>query len=165
MKATVAATTISYSLLTGVPSAAVSNEARFINTESNKDLQKLQQSETLGSPELFDDLNCLAEECAQPNWDGYDAAPITARTVDEASRFLSSMPIGAHRPSISAEPDGHISFEWHASSRRTLSVSIAPEGLLHYSALIGSSRHFGTEPFLGQFPRTLRELIRRIQQA
>jgi hypothetical protein len=52
--------------------------------------------------------------------------------------------------------------EWHRSRRRTLSVSVSPEGELHDAALIGPNRAFGTETFFDEVPVTIVDLIRRV---
>jgi hypothetical protein len=72
------------------------------------------------------------------------------------------MPLGFPNPSVGAEPDGHLTFEWHRSSRRTLSISVSPEGKLHYAALLDSSKAYGTESFLGTVPKIILDLIHRV---
>ncbi|MFH0937823.1 MAG: hypothetical protein V1899_00835 [Planctomycetota bacterium] len=65
-------------------------------------------------------------------------------------------------PSVGAEPDGHVTLEWHHSSRRTLSVSVSPDGELHYAALFGASKVYGTEPFFGNVPKSILDLISQV---
>ena len=81
-----------------------------------------------------------------------------------AAHFMRKLPHGIHRPALGAEPDGHVTFEWHVTPERTLSVSVIPEGELHYSALISLCRRAGTEPFLGQCPDVIIELVQRVLQ-
>lgn len=38
---------------------------------------------------------------------------------------------------------------------------VSPEGDLHYAALLGSSKVYGTEPFFGETPSRILELIRQ----
>ena len=64
-------------------------------------------------------------------------------------------------PSVGAEPDGQITFEWYQSQRRILSVSVSQEGDLHYAALLGYSRRYGTEPFFGEIPADILKLVHR----
>jgi hypothetical protein len=139
-----------------------SDEADYINKQDEANWTAFQRSRFLGDRDLFEELAELAEECQEPNWDGYGADAIDDDAVREAGRFLRGLPMGFPRPSLGVEPDGHVTFEWHASPRRTLSVSISPDGMLHYSALIGTSRRFGTEPFLGQCPTVILDLARRV---
>ena len=58
-------------------------------------------------------------------------------------------------PSISAEPDGQLNFEWYQTPRRLLSASINSSGTLYWAALIGSEDPRGSCQFVDQFPQTL----------
>jgi hypothetical protein len=46
-----------------------------------------------------------------------------------------------------------------------LSVSVSPDGELHYAALLGLSKAYGTEPFFGEAPRPILDLIFRVGSA
>jgi hypothetical protein len=110
-------------------------------------------------------LNALAllyVSCARPNWDGHNAAPISESTYEQARRVLEAVPSSFPPPSLGADPDGMITLEWHASIFRTLSISVSSDGDLHYAALFGAERHYGTVPFLGQLPSAVLPLIERI---
>jgi hypothetical protein len=141
-----------------------SDTAYFIAERAQRSREHLQNSQSfgIGRKRVLEDLVRVAEECRSENWDGYGAAPITNETFWQAYHFLSALPLGFRNPSVGAEPDGHLTFEWHRSSRRTLSVSISPEGDLHYAALIGFSKAYGTEPFSGTVPKIILELIQRV---
>jgi hypothetical protein len=136
----------------------------FIAEQVQKGRSHLQSSHSLGlgAKSVLEDLIKVAEECRSANWDGYGAAPITNETFWQAYHFLSALPFGFPTPSVGAEPDGHLTFEWHRSSRRTLSISVSPEGELHYAALLGSSKAYGTEPFSGMVPKLILDLIHRV---
>jgi hypothetical protein len=141
-----------------------SDTAYFIAEQAQKGRGHLQSSHSLGlgAKSVLEDLIKVAEECRSANWDGYGAASITNETFWQAYHFLSALPFGFPTPSVGAEPDGHLTFEWHRSSRRTLSISISPEGELHYAALLGSSKAYGTEPFSGAVPKIILDLINRV---
>jgi hypothetical protein len=109
-------------------------------------------------PELAE----IAKETSQSGWDGYNAQPVQEGTLRYAYAFLESMPNNIHAPSIGAEPDGHVTFEWHKSSRRTLSISVSPTGELHYAALFGPNKTYGTEIFYDEIPNNIVELIDRV---
>jgi hypothetical protein len=111
---------------------------------------------------VLPDLMAVASDGVEGGWDGYDALPITKGTIDRATAFLESLPNSIQPPTVGAEPDGHITFEWYSSPHRLLSVSVSPEGDLHYAALIGHNRAYGTEMFLGDAPKEILGLIRRI---
>jgi hypothetical protein len=141
-----------------------SDTACFIAEQIQKRRGHLQSSYSLGlgAKRVLEDLIKVAEECRSANWDGYGAAPITNETFWQAYHFLSALPFGFPTPSVGAEPDGHLTFEWHRSSRRTLSISISPEGELHYAALLGSSKAYGAEPFSEVVPKIVLDLINRV---
>jgi len=164
MRGSMAATLTCSALLSSAATPAVSGESQFIRRAMEQNWHSVRMTRTLGRADLFDELSDLAQECAAPGWDGYEAAAVAPTTVDEASRFLRSLPEAASRPTLGAEPDGQITVEWYVSPKRTLSVSVSAHGELHYAALIGSSRHFGTVPFLGECPEVIVELIERVMR-
>ena len=144
--------------------AGASDTAYFIAEQIQKGRGHLQSSHSLGlgAKSVLEDLIKVAEECRSANWDGYGAAPITDETFWQAYNFLNALPFGFPTPSVGAEPDGHLTFEWHRSARRTLSISVSPEGDLHYAALLGSSKAYGTEPFSEGVPKMILDLINRV---
>lgn len=112
--------------------------------------------------EVVDDLYKTVEQCSSANWDGYGATPVTRETFMQACIFLEALPLGTTAPSVGAEPDGHLTLEWYRSSRRILSVSISPEGELHYAALLGHRKIYGTEPFCGEVPGIILDIIGQV---
>lgn len=149
------------------PTVGSSGVARFVAQKFAQGWGRLRDSNSLGAGfgAASEELHSVAEECGLPNWDGYGAAPVVQETVGQAYRFLTALPLGTPAPSVGAEPDGHIAFEWYRSPRRTLSVSISPEGDLHYAALLGLRKTHGTEPFFGEVPQDILDLIRRVFSA
>lgn len=141
-----------------------SDVARMLANKIEEERRRLRESYMLGgdSNAAFLNLCAIADECRVPNWDGYGALPVGAETFMYAAQFLRTMPLGAAVPSVGIEPDGSVTLEWHRSPYRTLSVSVSPSGDLHYSALIGSNKAYGTEAFLGDIPSAILDLIRRI---
>lgn len=111
---------------------------------------------------LFDELFETVEECRKPNWDGYGAQPIRDETYQFAYEFLTALPLDTPPPSVAAEPDGHLTVEWFRSSERTLSVSISADGDLHFAALLGFTKAYGTESFGGEVPKIISDLIHRV---
>jgi hypothetical protein len=152
---------------TAVTSGGASEAAGYIDRQRQKSQQKLQRSYVLGQQAKgsLNELYHVFGECQQANWDGYAAAPVSARAFLNAYELLEALPLGTEAPSIGAEPDGHITVEWYRSPRHTLSISVTPEGDLHYAALIGASTAFGTEPFYGVVPQEILDLIRRVTSA
>lgn len=148
----------------GVPTHGASEIAWFVACEAEKGRRRLQDSYAFGmaGKGVFNELFQIVKECREPNWDGYGAQPVSDTTYQLAQIFLEALPLGMPAPSIGAEPDGHLTVEWFRSPRRTLSVSISPEGDLHYAALIGSAKAYGTEPFFGEAPKAIVDFIQRV---
>src|SRR5262245_53751504 len=148
-------------------SRATSDTARFVSEQALWGHRHLQESFTLGlrGKGAFYDLARVYEECLVPNWDGYNAMPITDDTYRLTYELLEALPLSTPPPSFGAEPDGHITLEWYCSPKRTLSVSVSPEGELHYAALVGDSKAYGTEPFFGDAPKAIVDLIHRVMAA
>ena len=113
--------------------------------------------------EVVDDLYKTVEQCSSANWDGYGATPVIRETFMQACIFLEALPFGTTAPSVGAEPDGNLTLEWYWSPRRTLSVSISPEGELHYAALLGHRKIYGTEPLWGELSGIVLDIIRQIE--
>ena len=141
-----------------------SNAAQYVVEQIAEGWAHLRKSNSLGSGVdlAIEELRGVEEECKSVGWDGHRAAPVEQETVQQAERFLSASPLGMAAPSVSAEPDGHITFEWYKSPHRTLSVSVSPEGDLHYAALLGYRKKYGTEPFFGEIPLDILNLVRRV---
>jgi len=106
----------------------------------------------------------IAAECSLPGWDGYGANAVTTAAVMEARAFGEVIDPSLIVPEVGAEPDGALTFEWHRSARQTLSVSVHGSRLLHYAALLGTEKIYGTEEFRTGMPQVLRDLIARIEE-
>ncbi len=148
----------------GAPTQGASETAWFVADEAEKGRCRLQDSYAFGmaGKGVLSELLQTVRECCDSNWDGYGAEPVSEITFRVAQQFLNVLPLGISAPTIGAEPDGHLTIEWYRSPRRTLSVSISPEGDLHYAALIGTAKAFGTEAFFGEAPRAIVDLIHRV---
>lgn len=148
----------------GTPTLGASSSAEYVDEISREIRAQMRGSIVLGSAleRAQEELDELVSECATPNWDGYGAAPIDEESSALAYRFLESLGFGGPFPSVGADPDGEVSFEWYRGPRRTLSVSVSPVGELHFAAIVGASRLYGTEPFLGDCPPRLWEIVHQV---
>lgn len=148
-------------------SRATSDTARFVSEQALWGRRHLQESFTLGlrGKGAFEDLSQVYEECLEPNWDGYGALPIIEDTYRLTYELIDALPLSTPLPSFGAEPDGQITLEWYCSPTSTLSVSVSPEGELHYAALVGDSKAYGTEVFFGEAPKAIVDLIYRVMAA
>jgi hypothetical protein len=141
-----------------------SNEARVIAEQFREQNRTMRQSLVLGKQSAFDELADVWEECKSPNWDGYNAFPVTQDTLRNAYCVIESLPVGSPSPTLGAEPDGEITLEWYRSPYRTLSVSVSPDGDLHYAALCGPNKIYGTSVFLGDIPDVILGLIEQVSR-
>lgn len=148
----------------GVQTLGSSGVAEYVVKQIAEGWAQLRKSNSFGAgvEAAIEELRGLAEECSSIGWDGYEAAAVEQETIRQAERFLDALPLGMVAPSVGAEPDGHITFEWYQSSRRILSVSVSPEGDLHYAALFGYRKSYGTEPFFGEISSDILNLVRRV---
>lgn len=146
----------------GSMSRGESPTALFVEEQYGNGHQKLQESYTLGQKESLGELKRVYAECSSPGWDGYGAEPISASVDEFATGFLLALPLGTPAPAVGAELDGHITLEWYKSPHRTLSVSVGPNGQLHFAALMGASTQYGSEPFYGEVPQSVLDLIYRV---
>ena len=140
-----------------------SQAAKYVRDQMTQHSRFLHKSAAIGVGNVIrEELADVWEECCEPNWDAYDAQPVAWDTYNTAKRLLLSLPFGVPTPAVGAEPDGHLTLEWHHSRRRTLSVSISPDDELHYAALLGPGTCSGTEPFFDETPRIILDLIGRV---
>lgn len=68
------------------------------------------------------------EQYASPDWDGYDADPITTETLQAAHDFLLVMPFTLGMPHVSPGSDGTVGLEWVFKDQRLrkLFIDIGP---------------------------------------
>lgn len=125
--------------------------AEMIEQAARRPYDEVRRS-TLGHQKALDELWEVWDACRHPNWDGYDGLPVEQATLRQAYSLIESLPLGFPRPSIGAEPDGHLTLEWHKSPTRTLSISIDPDGYLHFAGLFGSDKRYGTITFFSTAP-------------
>ena len=141
----------------------VSDAAQYIDDTTRRHRRHLQRSSAFGIESVLrDDLAEAWAECQEPNWDGYNAIPVSQDALRNMYTFLEALPLGFPRPTIGADPHGHLSVEWYRTPRRLLSVSVTDDALLHYAALVGSSKTCGTETFFGDMPESILRLVWRV---
>ena len=104
-------------------------------------------------------LDAAYLECAEPDWDGYGAAPADEMSKQWARKVLLALPAGLGVPDIAFEPDGAASLEWWHGPERTLSVSIGRNGEIRYAARLNGTRVIGTETFVDGLPKRLLKVL------
>lgn len=140
---------------------ATSTYADWIDLTARASLVEIGFS-TLGHQEAFDELWDVWQNCSQPGWDGHEAFAVKQETFSAAYQLIEFLPLGFPRPSFGAEPDGQITLEWYKLPTRIVSVSVDPDGYLHYAGLFGGSKRYGTLEFFGIVPDEIVQLVREL---
>ena len=140
----------------------VSDAARALHKYQREVVELNHESVTYSNLSLDDQLIDTFVEASQPDWDGAGSVAIERGTLQLAKEFVESLPRPYQTPEIVPEPDGHVNLEWHNGKRRLLSVSVNPDGRLHWAALIGGEDPRGSCTFLGEPPKTLLYLLQRV---
>ncbi|MDA1067440.1 MAG: hypothetical protein O3C43_13150 [Verrucomicrobia bacterium] len=102
-------------------------------------------------------------ECAEADWDGYDAEPVSQNALERAEVFIRSLPESISMPEVSVEPDGDLSFDWNPTSTKTFSVSVGSSDRFAYAWFDGTDRgHAVARSSNGEVPARILEEIQRI---
>lgn len=139
--------------------------AEYIDQINQKNQNYFAQTAAFSKQSAVEELATTWTECSIPNWDGYHAFPVKESTLNYAYAVIQALPLGFPLPSVGAEPDGHLALEWYRDPHWTISISVSPEGVLYYAALLGSRDPRGSEPFLGEIPKRLLSLIQEVALA
>jgi len=94
-------------------------------------------------------LRHLANDCAEPGWDGNAAFAIDSDVLQNAEDLVRSLPYGIPAPECAPEPDGSISLDWIQSRKRMFSLSIGSNNRLAYAWLDGTDKGHGVACFDG----------------
>jgi hypothetical protein len=97
------------------------------------------------------------ESLSSDDWDGYGAAAINERTLDNAVLSLKAMLEGAPAPEICPNPHGTISFEW--SSPRGLAYYEIGETKFSFFLKLAEGQSIRFEGEVGQIDHLLPMLI------
>ena len=143
-------------------SGATGQVAVYVEEIQKDSREPLINSTIFGTRRILEQLDGVYEDCFLPGWDGNGAKAISHDVLRNARHFLGSLPFGMELPEISAKPDGAITFEWYRSPKRTLSVSINPDGYVYYAFLMGASRRHGVDPIQGGISKDLIVLINQV---
>jgi hypothetical protein len=84
---------------------------------------------------------------SKENWDGEGARAVPVDRLVTAIALVDDLPRRFPAPEADGDREGDFSLEWYRGPRRSITVSIAAEGLLHWAALIGDDDPRGTWRF------------------
>lgn len=108
-------------------------------------------------------IETLAKECSEPDWDGENARPLDRLAALSATNFIRALPDGIALPELAPEPDGSISLDWIQSRNRLFTLSIGANNRLGYAWLDGTDKGHAVVRFDGEHvPLRILEEIRGI---
>jgi len=97
------------------------------------------------------------------DWDGEGAKAISHRALREAINFAVMLPSGVSMPEVCPSSNGAIDFEWDFADTRC-NVEIFGNGKIVYAGyLADDDREYGTKPFKTAIPKTLINLLERLE--
>jgi hypothetical protein len=113
---------------------------------------------------LIDTIMEVSKECAEPNWDGYGAAPVSEESVNYAVRFVLLFPAWIPEPEVTADNDGCIALDWQIASGKVISVSFYKNGYIDYAGLHDENKICGCERMGDTFPKHIADFIKGIYE-
>ena len=142
---------------------AVSREAQGIDKELTAMNDAKERSQALfgAKAAAISQLNQLAEECKEEDWDGDGASATDEQAVFFTENFVRVLPDSIPLPEFAPEPDGSISLDWIQDRNHIFSISIGPSNRLAYAWMDGTNRGHAVENFGGQRipPRVLNGIL------
>jgi hypothetical protein len=110
--------------------------------------------------QLHDQAMEIGEECSETGWDGYGAAAIPRESVIKAMYLVHQLPNSVKPPYLVPSPGGYISFEWHDSEKRVLSVSPKNDLLIWASVLGVDDTRYGRSPSRKGWPQAVLDILK-----
>ena len=122
--------------------SAISAEAQTVQQAARTVMKSVERSQALfGNKAMaISQIWELANECAEPGWDGDGAFAINHIAVFNACAFIRALPDGMPLPEFAPEPDGSISLDWIQSRNRLFSLSVGTGNRLAYAWLDGTDK-------------------------
>jgi len=96
---------------------------------------------------------------------GRDWTPSDTATLAAAERLLALVEAAHRPPTIQANPDGTLSFEWEAGEHGWLTLTVDGHGQLTHSAVLGEDEFAQVEVFGDELPDWAGTLLQRVLAA
>ena len=147
------------------PGSAISSEAGTLAQAAHAIVAASERSHALFGDKAaaISKLVTMANECAEPGWDGADASAIDPVAVQKAMDFVRAMPAEILLPEFAPEPDGSISLDWISSKHRMFLMSIGRTNRLAFAWVDGGDKGHGVARFDGAIiPSRVLEEIRSV---
>lgn len=142
--------------------SAVSSEANAVSKAATAIVKSFENSQSLFGEKAAarSRLRALADECAKSDWDGNGAEAVNPIALQNAERFLETLPEGFPLPEFAIEPDGCISLDWIKSRNCLFSLSVGSNNRLAFAWLDGADKGHAVARFNGhQVPNHILEGI------
>jgi hypothetical protein len=110
--------------------------------------------------QLHDQAMEIRDECSVTGWDGYGAAAIPRESVIETMHLIHQLPDSVKPPYLVPSPGGYVSFEWHDSEKRGLSVSPKNDLLVWASVLGVDDTRYGRSPTRKGWPQAVLDILK-----
>ncbi len=122
--------------------------------EGKRVISHSREPESLGGWKtgLSDEASEIAEECKDPGWDGYEAAPISLEALRRSLILIHALPDFSPLPELVPAPEGEIAFEWNSGNDKTLSVTPKADRLVYAVYLGANHSKCGKVPFDESWP-------------
>lgn len=130
---------------------AISTMAQAVQRAAATVVRSTERSQALfgTKADLISRMWALLAECADVDWDGNDAAPLSYGAVVYAAQFIRALPDGVPLPELAPEPDGSISLDWIQSRHCLFSLSIGASDRFPYAWVDGTDKGHGVSRFDG----------------
>jgi hypothetical protein len=83
----------------------------------------------------------IAQTHDKPEWDGYEALPITKSATDSAIAFLEQVVIDMPGPDVTPCPSGYFSFDWQSRPNYWISIVVEEKKLIFAAVFPGGEAH------------------------
>ncbi len=104
------------------------------------------------------------QECSREDWDSEGALPISTRTLQEAVKFLTALPLTIQTPEVIPEPMGAIGFEWRGGKNALFVASVHGTQKITYAGLFGPGvTVHGSEDFNDSIPGAIVNNLQRLR--
>jgi hypothetical protein len=109
----------------------------------------------------IDGLFITYQRCKSPDWDGFDAKPISEAAYNNARLFFEALRTrlddrGLPLPSFCPIPSGRLGFEWRSPAGDYYRLSIGEDSTVRYEKMIQVSRNGATDgPGTGTYHGTV----------
>lgn len=120
--------------------SAVSVHAASLNEAVRQIIRSSEDSQVLFGKKssVISEINRLAGETSEFDWDGQGASPINLIAQQNSIGFIRALPDGIPMPEIAIEPDGFISMDWIKSRQSMFTLSIGHNDRIAFAWIDGT---------------------------